>query len=100
MKLQFFLKKVRVRIIHLEEKKNKVNNFITRVKIIFKLVNKNDDYDLNYSSRIQSFNAELKNVKFFLNDFFEAPLSLLTDYVVESSSSKKKDKNKKNDESS
>jgi len=52
VKLQSFLKGVRVRVIHLGEKKNKAGDSIARVKTIFGLTNKNDGHGLNHPPRV------------------------------------------------
>lgn len=85
-------------MIYLKEKKKKIDDFIAKIKIIFKFANKNNDHDLNHLSRMQIFNVESKNVKFFLNNSFETSLNLLTNQIAEISGSKKKSKDKKNGE--
>ena len=76
VKLQSFLKRVRVKVIHLAEKKNKTGESIPRVKTIFGLASKDDGHSLDHPPRVQSFGAGPKDVEFFLNDSIGAPSSL------------------------
>jgi len=66
-------------VIYLEEKKNKAGESIIRVKSIFRLINKNDSYGLDYLPKVQSFSIGLKDIEFFLNNSFRAPSSSLID---------------------
>ena len=103
VKLQGFLKRVRVRVIHLGEKKNKAGESIPRVKTIFGLANPNDGYDRNHlvrPPRVPSFGAGPKEVEFFVNDSSEAPSSSSTSQAPVTQGSKKKGKGKKGSKSS
>ncbi len=100
VKLQSFLKGVRVRVIHLKEKKNKAGQSIARVKTIFGLANKNDGHGLDHPPRVQKFGAGPKDVEFFLNDSSGAPSSSSTAQAAGTPGSKKKGKGKKGGESS
>ena len=91
---------MRVRVIHLGEKKNKAGGAIARVKIIFGLGNKNDGHRLDHAPRVQSFGAGPKDVEFFLNNSSGAPSSSSTGQVAGTPGSKKKRKGKKGAEPS
>ena len=97
VKLQCFLKGVRVRVIHLGEKKNHAGESIARVKTIFGLANKNDGHGLDHPPRVQTFGAGPKDVEFFLNDSSGAPSSSSTSQAAGTPGSKKKGKSKKGD---
>ena len=99
-KLQAFLKRVRVRVIHLGDKKNKAGEFIPRVKTIFGLANTNDGYKLDHPPRVSSFGAGPKEVEFFVSDPSEAPSSSSTSQPAVTQGSKKKGKGKKGSKSS
>lgn len=99
-KLQSFLKRVRVRVIHLGEKKNRTGESISRVKTIFGLANKSDGHGLEHLPRVQSFSAGPKDVEFFLNDSSGAPSSSSTGQAAGTPGSKKKGKRKKGGASS
>lgn len=100
VKLQSFFKGVRVRVIHLGEKKNRAGESIPRVKTIYGLANKNDRHGLDHPPRVQSFGAGPKDVEFFLNDSSGAPSSSSTGQAAGPPGSKKKAKGKKGGESS
>ena len=68
VKLEKFLKRVRVRVTHLVERKNRAGATIPRVKTIFGLASRNDGHTLDHPPRVQSFGAGAKEVEFFLND--------------------------------
>ena len=74
VKLQSFLKRVRVRVIHLPEKKNKAGQVVPRIKTIFGLANTDDGHALAHRPRVQAFGAGPKDVEFFL-DSAPAPSS-------------------------
>ena len=99
VKLQAFLKRVRVRVTHLGEKKNKAGESIARVKTIFGLANQNDGHGLPHPPRVSKFGAGPKEVEFFLNDS-GAPSSSSTSQAAATPGSKKKGKGKKGGESS
>ena len=100
VKLKSFLKGVRVRVIHLGEKKNKAGESIARVKTIFGLANKDDGHGLDHPPRVQSFGAGPKDVEFFLNDSPGAPSSSSTGQAAGTPGKKKKGKGKKGGEPS
>ena len=100
VKLQSFLKRVRVRVTHLAEKRNKAGDSIVRVKTIFGLANPNDGHDLQHPPRVQSFGAGAKDVEFFLNDSSGVPSSSSTGQAGGTAGSKKKGKGKKGGEPS
>ena len=95
IKLQSFLKRVRVRVIHLAEKKNKAGETLARVKTIFGLANENDGQGLDHPPRVVKFGAGPKEVEFFLNDSSGAPSSSSTGQPAGTPASKKKGKGKK-----
>ena len=100
VKLQSFLKRVRVRVTHLGEKKNKAGQSIARVKTIFGLANQNDGHGLDHPPQVLNFGAGPKDVKFFLNDSSGAPSSSSTGQATGTPGNKKKGKGKKGGESS
>ena len=63
-----FLKRVRVQVIHLPEKKNKSGRTIPRVKTIFGLASKDDGEHLENPPRVTRFGAGSKDVEFFLSN--------------------------------
>lgn len=72
-KLQSFLKRVRVKVTHLAEKRNKAGESIPRVKTIYGLASKDDGHGLDHPPLVKSFGAGPKDVKFFLNDSVSPP---------------------------
>ena len=107
-KLQSFLKRVRVRVIHLGEKKNKAGESIPRVKTIFGLATKDDGQSLEHPPHFpnlranpnQIFGAGPKDVEFFLNDSSGTPSSSSTSQATGTPGSKRKGKGKKGGASS
>jgi len=99
-KLEKFLKRVRVRVIHLGEKKNKAGESVPRVKTIFGLANKNDGHGLDHPPRVQRFGAGPKEVEFYLNDPSAATSSASTGPVASAPGGKKKGKGNKGGPSS
>jgi eukaryotic translation initiation factor 2C len=67
-KVEKFLKKLRVKVIHIAEKKNRAGQPIPRIKTIFGLANRNDGHGLPHPPRVPRFGANAKEVEFFLND--------------------------------
>ena len=67
VRLQSFLKRVRVRVIHLPEKKNKAGLVVPRIKTIFALANKDDGHALAHRPKVKGFAAGPKDVEFFLD---------------------------------
>ena len=94
-KLQSFLKRVRVEVTHLGEKRNRAGEIIPRVKTIFGLANTGDGRGLERPPRVPSFGAGPNGVQFFLKDSSGAPSSSSTGQAAETSVSKKKGKGKK-----
>ena len=71
IKVNGFLKRLRVRVVHLPEKKNKAGQLVPRVKTIFGLATKNDGTGEGTDippPRVKDFGAGPKNVEFFLRD--------------------------------
>ena len=66
--LERFLKLVRVQTTHLPEKRNRANEVIPRVKIIFGLARKDDGHQLAHPPRIGQHGAGAKDVEFWLDD--------------------------------
>ena len=95
IKLQTFLKGVRVKVTHLAERKNKSGESIPRVKTIFGLANKNDGHGLDHPPRVASFGAGPKEVEFFLNESSGEPSTPSTGQAAGTQASKKKGKGKK-----
>lgn len=92
VKLQSFLKRVRVKVIHLAEKKNKAGESAPRVKTIFGLANKEDGHSLAKPPRVPEFGAGPKQVEFFLDDSAGTPSRPSADQAAGPSSGKKKGK--------
>lgn len=91
-KLQAFLKKVRVKVTHLKERKNRAGESIPRVKTIFGLATKGDGQGLDHPPRFSDFGAGPKDVEFFLNDSLGVSPSSSTGQVVGTAGGKKKGK--------
>lgn len=94
-KLDKFLKRVRVRVTHLGEKKNKAGASIPRVKTIFGLANKNDGHGLDHPPRVKDFGAGPRDVEFYLNDPSATTSSASTGAAADAPGGKKKGKGKK-----
>lgn len=92
LRLQSFLKRVRIRVTHLAAKKNIAGESIPRVKTIYGLASKNDGHGLDRPPLVKEFGAGPKDVKFFLNDSTEAPSSSSTDQTIGISNRKYKGK--------
>jgi eukaryotic translation initiation factor 2C len=92
VKLQKFLGKLRVRLIHLKEKKNKAGEVIPKVKTICALANRNDGHRLEHPPRVAAFGAGPKDVEFFLDDSPKEPPSSTPSQDVVTSGGKKKAK--------
>ena len=94
VKLQSFLKGLRVQTVHLKERKNKAGESIPRVKTIFGLAAKGDGQKLQHPPQFvnQFFGAGPENVAFFLNDSTGAPSSASTGQAAGTTGTKKKGK--------
>ncbi len=92
VKLQRFLKRVRVKMMHLKPT-DKVGNPVSRVKTIWGLANINDGRGLDHPPRVPRFGAGPEKVEFFLNDAPEAPASSSTGQAARTPASKNKGKN-------
>lgn len=68
VKLQGFLKYVRVRTTHLPDKKNKAGVAIARFKTIAYLANTDDGHGTPHPPRVQKFGAGPKHVEFYLEN--------------------------------
>ena len=71
VKLQAFLKYVRVKVLHIKAKKNKAGQLIPRVKTIFALATRNDGRGqggLTHPPEVSEFAAGPRDVKFWLDD--------------------------------
>ncbi|KAL9608420.1 MAG: hypothetical protein Q9167_006751 [Letrouitia subvulpina] len=71
LKVDGFLKRLRVEVIHLPSKKNKAGVVIPRIKTIFGLATKNDGTGAGSSGpppKVQDFGAGARGVQFFLRD--------------------------------
>jgi hypothetical protein len=75
-KLETFLKRLRVQVIHLPEKKNRFGQPIPRIKTIFGLATKNDGHGLERPPQVLSFGAGPKDVRFFLNSAASSSASI------------------------
>lgn len=97
-KLESFLKRVRVRVTHLADKKNKAGEAIPRVRTIFGLPNRNDGHGLDHPPRVQGVGP--KDVEFYLNDVSGTSSSAPVGQAASTPGSKKKGKGKKGGASS
>lgn len=97
VKLQSFLKGLRVKVVHLKEKKNRTGESIPRVKTIFGLAVKGDGQQMQRPPQFanQFFGAGPQNLAFFLNDSPGAPSSASTRQGAGTTTSKKKGKGTK-----
>ena len=71
VRLQAFLKYVRVKVLHIKPKKNKAGQLIPRVKTIFALATRNDGRGPKgpaHPPQVPEFAAGPKDVKFWLDD--------------------------------
>ena len=71
VKLQAFLKYVRVKVLHIKPKKNKAGQLIPRVKTIFALATRNDGRGKDgptHPPEVPTFAAGPRDVKFWLDD--------------------------------
>ncbi|KAK3367285.1 RNA interference and gene silencing protein [Lasiosphaeria ovina] len=66
-RLASFLKRVRVRTIHLPERRNRAGEVVYRVKAISGLATENDGQGLPHPPRVREFGAEPKLVEFWLD---------------------------------
>lgn len=66
-RLASFLKRVRIRTIHLPEKKNKTGKVIDRIKTIVGLATPNDGHSLTHPPRVREFGAGPKLVEFWMD---------------------------------
>lgn len=95
-RLESFIKKLKVKVIHLPEKKNKAGQPIVRVKTIFSLANKNDGQGMDHPPKVQSHGAGSKEVEFFLDHSAGAPSGASTKPAGAQPGSSKKSKGKQN----
>ncbi|KAL9010648.1 MAG: hypothetical protein Q9173_004437 [Seirophora scorigena] len=95
VKLESFLKRVRVKVTHLAEKKNKSGQSVPRVKTIFGLAHKDDGYGLDHPPRVQIFGAGSKAVEFYRGDSPGAPSSSSAGQAAGTPGGKGKGKGKK-----
>jgi eukaryotic translation initiation factor 2C len=93
-KLQKFLAKLRVRVIHLTQRKNKAGEVIPKVKTICGLADRADGRRLEHPPRVADFGAGPKDVEFFLDDSSTEPPNPNPSQDVGTSGGKKKAKGK------
>lgn len=67
-KTEKFLKKLRVKVVHIPEKKNKSGRSFPRIKTISGLASPDDGVRLAHPPRVKRFGAGAKDVEFFLNE--------------------------------
>jgi eukaryotic translation initiation factor 2C len=65
-KVDKFIRKLRVKVIHMTEKKNRAGESISRIKTIFGLANQSDGHTLAHPPIVPKFGADAHEVKFFL----------------------------------
>ncbi|OTB10649.1 hypothetical protein K445DRAFT_322772 [Daldinia sp. EC12] len=68
VKLERFLKTIRVKTTHLKERRNKSGKVIERTKTIWGLANKNDGYNSPHPPIVRSYGAGAKDVQFWLEE--------------------------------
>ncbi|KAH7112376.1 RNA interference and gene silencing protein, partial [Dactylonectria macrodidyma] len=66
-KLEAYLRRLRIRITHLTEKKNNKGGAIPRIKTIIGLAGKNDGHGLAHPPKVGAFGAGPKDVEFWLD---------------------------------
>lgn len=74
-KTEKFLKKLRVKVIHIPEKKNKLGQSTPRIKTIWGLASPDDGLGLSHPPKVQRFGAGANDVKFFLDPSTGPPSS-------------------------
>ncbi|CAI4213970.1 unnamed protein product [Parascedosporium putredinis] len=62
-----FIKKLRVTMLHLPERKNRRGQVVTRVKTVLGLATQNDGHGLDHPPRVQKFGAGPKEVEFWMD---------------------------------
>lgn len=67
VKTEKFLKKLRVKVVHIAEKQNRAGQPIPRIKTIAGFANRDDGHGLAHPPRVKHFGAGVKDVEFFLN---------------------------------
>ena len=72
-RLDHFLKKLRVKALHMPEKKNKAGVVIPRVKAIFGLATKDDGHGDDHPPKVARYGAGANDVQFFLSESSPAP---------------------------
>ena len=94
IKIEKFIKKVRVRTTHLPEKKNKAGEIVPRIKTIFGLARTDDGRGQDKPPQVSTYGAGPKLVKFFLKSS-SATSSASTAQAGGKGEGKKKGKGKK-----
>ena len=92
-KTEKFLKKLRVKVVHIPERKNKAGRSIPRIKTISGLANLDDGRRLDHPPRVPRFGAGANEVEFFLNESGGPPSSTPGSSAVQAGG-KGKDKKK------
>ncbi|KAK0647518.1 Protein argonaute-2 [Lasiodiplodia hormozganensis] len=67
LRLEKFVKKLKIRTTHLPEKKNKSGKVILRVKTIVAFANKYDGRNLEHPPRVRAYGAGPKDVEFWMD---------------------------------
>ncbi|OJD35326.1 rna interference and silencing protein [Diplodia corticola] len=67
LRLEKFLKKLKIRTTHLPEKKNKSGKVLPRVKTIAAFANKYDGRNLEHPPRVKAYGAGPKDVEFWMD---------------------------------
>lgn len=67
-KTEKFLKKLRVKVVHIPEKKNKAGRSIPRIKTIFGLAHPDDGHSQDHPPRVPRFGADAMEVEFYLSE--------------------------------
>ena len=88
VKIQSFLKRVRVKVQHLREKTNEAGESIPRVRTIYGFANTTDGQGGDHPPRVSKLGAGSRNVEFFLRDTSGTQSSSSTSDKKQSKSSK------------
>ena len=94
-KLASFLKKVRVRVTHLPDKKNKAGQIIPRIKTISGLATPNDGRGNDHPPRVGKFGAGSKEVEFFYDNSSAGPSNAPAGQATGNGGAKQQGKGKK-----
>jgi eukaryotic translation initiation factor 2C len=92
--LERFLRLVRVQTTHLKEKRNKANQVIPRIKIVYSLARKDDGHSMAHPPRVKQHGAGAKDVEFWLEEGAISSGATASSTAVPSAAGKGKGKGK------